>query len=461
MGNKLVWGIVGGLIFVVLLVGRLSQGGNEQFSDIAQDEATESADGDTTVTTLETLVAQLKKNEEAREADREELKEQLNRIKDLERQLERGSGQQNEQKVDVEGLRLDIVGDVIKEVGKLRPNQGGEGTWGSNFDEFNGGLNIGDGNGVVPSAEPPPRQGSVVTNASKEGYVVLGALPPKDEESTGFNSVSRSAPQTNKDDEAKKAKAEIEALVKADKEKNAVKPVYTIPQLAQDLKATTLTAVIGRIPNGGQLRDPFFFKAISSSDVVTANGHVMPEIEGVIWEGTAIGDRTLGCIQGKINKVSLILRDGSIAKTNVGGSGENGELGYIADKYGQPCLPGKLISNASNLLAARIGARALEAAAEAEAARFESTVETSSGNVSTTVLGSRSKYIRAKTAASGMSELVAFVRERMADAFDAIYSEPGTTIQIHLQKQVEFDYDPNGRKLTYNQGATNANIYAD
>jgi len=467
MGNKLIPIIfVALLCIVVLIVGLSSQSNEAKIPEIDQgEETTGSADADTTVNTLETLVARIEAGETQRTADRALMLELQEQLSQQNASIDLIEGDQTS--FDTSDLESNITAQVLDEIGKLKPNQGGDGSWGSDFDEFNGDLDI--GNGFSPSHSGTDAGGSsqIISNSSSN-MVVLGAVTIQTGPSKSAVSKDRDSVQEYIGDDSSEIEEDfsLDSDGKTDTASEGV-PVYTIPQLAMDVSAETLTAVIGRIPNGGEVRDPFYFKVLSSADIITANGHNLPQLEGIIWEGTALGDRTLGCIQGTITKVSLILADGSIAETNVGGSesgsGSNEGLGYITDRYGQPCLPGKLISNAGKLLFARVAASAIEAAAGAEAARQETTTQSgTTDSTSTSVTGSRSQYIKAKTASGGLSELVKFTRERMRDTFDAIYAEPGVPVQVHLRQRIEFNFNEKGRRLVHNFGGIdNANYLAD
>lgn len=465
MGNKLIPIIVVILFVVVAAIGMSSRNNSASIPDVAN-EKTENADGDTTVNTLETLVAQVKALSEQQAKDRELILTLNERNSELQADIDLVRTESSE--LDTSEIEANVLASAIEEVNKLKPNQGGDSTWGSEFDEFDGEFDIGSGisNEGSDSGQSPRTTRRVHSNSSNK-MVVLGGVrftsTPKSDINSDRESVKEyinSKEETSEEDK----EYDLDNLGRT-KEFSEGIPLFTIPQLAMDVNAETLTAVIGRIPNSGELRDPFYFKVISSADIVTANGYQLPELAGILWEGTARGDRTLGCTTGQINKVSLVHYDGSIIETNIGGSqsGKNDELAYIADKYGQPCLPGKLISNAGKLLTARVTVAALEAAAAAEAARQE-TISTNPSNdtTSTTVTGSRSKYIRAQTATGGLNELVEFARERMREAFDAIYVEPGVPIQIHLRRQIEFNFKKDGRQLVHNTGGKlNASYFAD
>ena len=73
-------------------------------------------------------------------------------------------------------------------------------------------------------------------------------------------------------------------------ELNSVRPVYTVPRNATLIGSTAMTALVGRVPVQGQVRDPMPFKVITGADNLAANGLTVPGVQGMVWSGTAIGD---------------------------------------------------------------------------------------------------------------------------------------------------------------------------
>ena len=71
------------------------------------------------------------------------------------------------------------------------------------------------------------------------------------------------------------------------------RPAYTVPRNATLIGSTSMTALVGRIPIQGQVRDPMPFKVITGADNLAANGLTVPGVQGMVWSGTAVGDWTL------------------------------------------------------------------------------------------------------------------------------------------------------------------------
>ncbi len=243
-------------------------------------------------------------------------------------------------------------------------------------------------------------------------------------------------------------------------------PVYTIPANSTLVGATAWTALIGRIPVGGQVQDPVPFKALIGSDNLAANGHEIPGLLGMVMSGYAVGDWTLSCVSGRITSATFIFEDGRIvtfgARTvepnTVGQGNQNrknqAELGWISDRFGTQCVVGKRVTNAPQYLTQRVGLATLEAAAAAAAASQTTTVFSPTGGVSSTaVTGDQTKYILGQAATKGVNEISQWLTERMAQSWDAIYVQPGAPIAVHIDVNLPIDRDPDGRMIDHRLAA--------
>jgi hypothetical protein len=122
-------------------------------------------------------------------------------------------------------------------------------------------------------------------------------------------------------------------------------PVYTVPRNATLIGSTAMTALVGRVPIQGQVRDPMPFKVITGAENLAANGLRVPGVQGMVWSGTAIGDWTLSCVTGRVYSVTFVFDDGTIRtlssddRQNANQSQSGGEdkpLGWISDARGIP-----------------------------------------------------------------------------------------------------------------------------
>ncbi len=235
---------------------------------------------------------------------------------------------------------------------------------------------------------------------------------------------------------------------------DAPRPVYTVPRNATLMGATAMTALLGRVPVRGEVRDPMPFKIITGRDNLAANGLTIPGVEGMIWSGTAIGDWTLSCVTGRLTSVTFVFDDGrirTVSSDERGNQSANNDrpLGWISDARGIPCVSGERKSNAAAFLTQRIGVKVMEAAAEAAAAAQSATVISGSGAVTSSVPGDTGAYVLGKTTAEGSSEIAQWLLERQAQSFDAVFVPAGAELALHVDQQIAIDIDPNGRRLNH------------
>ncbi len=93
-------------------------------------------------------------------------------------------------------------------------------------------------------------------------------------------------------------------------------PLATIPARSTLFDATAMTALIGRVPVSGQVVDPFPVKVIVGDDNLAANGHHIPGLRGIIFDGTARGDWTMGCVSVSLMGATYVFEDGTISHLN-------------------------------------------------------------------------------------------------------------------------------------------------
>ena len=252
------------------------------------------------------------------------------------------------------------------------------------------------------------------------------------------------------------------------------KRYFTIPENATLLNVTSMSAIVGRIPVDGRVTDPMQFKLIIGPENLAANGHFLPrDLSGIIMSGIAIGDMNLQCSEGLIQSMTFVFNDGTIQTVSqrnagatpnmmAGGSGSGGssmkglaqttKLGYISDRYGNPCIAGTFITNAPAYLTDTIGLKALSLAGEA-AAMAQTTVSNSTGFGGTSstsqVTGNQGKYILGKTAAGATSDVSQWLTKRMGNSFDAIVTMAGADIVVNIDQEIPIDKKPDARRLDY------------
>ena len=215
-----------------------------------------------------------------------------------------------------------------------------------------------------------------------------------------------------------------------------------------------MTALVGRVPVQGQVRDPMPFKVITGADNLAANGFTVPGVEGMVWSGTAIGDWTLSCVTGRLDSVTFVFQDGTIRTISADdrgnpGGGAQKSLGWISDEQGIPCITGERKTNAPAFLGQRIGVMAIQAGADAAANAQTTSVVSSAGSVTSSVSGDAGRYVLGKTLSGGGEEIAKWLQERQSQSFDAVFVPAGTRIAIHVDRELPIDFDTTGRKLTH------------
>ena len=227
-------------------------------------------------------------------------------------------------------------------------------------------------------------------------------------------------------------------------------PVYTLPVTTMLTGAVTLTPMVGRVPVGGNVHDPFKFQAELGADNLAANGHRIPGVAKVIVAGTVVGNREQECVRGAIQVMTFIFKDGRIHTVGDGANHDsNGGLGYLADPWGKPCIRGTYINNGSEYLTSRATAAFLEGLAGAYGNAQVRRSTDANGWRDTYISGNTYQYAASQGIGSTAAEIAAYVRERAMDAFDVVYVPQAHKVQIILEQQVDIDYDTQARKVSY------------
>ncbi|MCY4142706.1 MAG: TIGR03752 family integrating conjugative element protein [Gammaproteobacteria bacterium] len=241
-----------------------------------------------------------------------------------------------------------------------------------------------------------------------------------------------------------------------------LRPVITIPRNATLVSSTAMTALIGRVPIQGQLRDPMPFKVLTGEENLAANGLTIYGLQGMVWSGYAVGDWTLGCVSGRLESATFIFDNGTIQTISAGGgnaSSSQSSLGWISDEYGVPCITGERKSNAVSFLAQQAGLDASQAAANAAASLETMQSFDGLGNARSLITGDAGKYVLGKTLAGGTQATAAWLELRASQEFDAVYVAPGQKVAIHIDREIRIDYDREGRKLDHDQSQANSFVF--
>jgi integrating conjugative element protein (TIGR03752 family) len=248
------------------------------------------------------------------------------------------------------------------------------------------------------------------------------------------------------------------------------KRYFTIPENATLMGVTAMTAIVGRIPVDGKVTDPMQFKAILGPENLAANGHFLPQdLAGVVVSGIAIGDLNLQCSEGLIQSLTFIFNDGTIQTVsqrqngitpNARGSGASSnsglattaKLGYLSDRYGNPCISGVFITNAPAYLTDTIGLKSLSIAGQAYA-QAQTTTTTSTGfggaSSSSAITGDIGKYVLGKTVGGATDEVSSWLMKRLGNSFDAIVTVAGADVVVNIDQEIPIDKTVGARRIDY------------
>jgi hypothetical protein len=236
-------------------------------------------------------------------------------------------------------------------------------------------------------------------------------------------------------------------------------PYYTIPANGTSVKDKLMTALVGRIPVKGIVTDPYPFKIVISDDNLAANGLRIPHLLQMIVSGYCEGDLNLVSVRGWVTSLTFVFDDGTISSTtsndnDIGNYTKANSLGYLSDKYGNPFIRGKLITNAPTYLSGSVAIDAGVGAANAYT-QSQTTSTNSLLGSNSTVTGSQGKFVAGQAMSSAANGVQQWWHDREEQSFDAIYVAPAdgrgsfTEIAVNFAKEIHIDYDPKGRKLNY------------
>lgn len=263
--------------------------------------------------------------------------------------------------------------------------------------------------------------------------------------------------------------------IKTADEKDTTKPVYTLPENSTLTGSIAMTALIGRVPVDGVVNDPYPFKVLIGPDNLTANGIDLPDVAGAVISGTAAGDWTLSCVRGQISSMTFVFNDGRIRTvpapqklTNRQSSGQTsstqldkiqGGIGWLSDPYGIPCISGQRRSNAEQYL----GTKSLITSAGAGVAKLLGADQQNSNmlfsaNGAPLGTGTAGSDAVSTILSGGVKDIGDWVNKLYGQAFAAIYVQPGAQVAVHLDRQLEIDYETLGRKVRHTSGGAHVSV---
>ncbi len=249
-------------------------------------------------------------------------------------------------------------------------------------------------------------------------------------------------------------------------------PYYTMPAGSDLGQVTLLSALIGEVPADGKLMQPLFpFSAvINRGDLMAANGIPLPdELSGMKVSGYAIGVGSfldnISCVRAYVTSALFVFEDGrflTAGEEEMRHSSEllnNESLGYLTTPYGNPCIPGKFITNAPKVLGAFMAAGSVQGASNALADWQMSYLGDSSG-IMKTPTGSLSHFVAGGAVNQGTAKVSEWIEKRIQGSFDIVYvpasipNKTGSgfhpnTVTFHLTKTIPLDKENEGRLLHY------------
>ncbi|MAD65698.1 MAG: hypothetical protein CME37_19575 [Haliea sp.] len=226
-----------------------------------------------------------------------------------------------------------------------------------------------------------------------------------------------------------------------------MKPYVTIPSDSRIYDVQAVTALVGRIEKNGQNKAPWEFSATLSGNASLANGFSLPEIEEARVSGVAIGDMAGECVKGFVTSITFIFPDGRIA--NAKGSVSE-PLARVADKYGNPCVPGVYFDNMNEVIAAQGTLAGLSSFASSIQKRQQS-LESSATSQSLVLDGSESLAALGAVGSGGLNKASDILAEKYDAYYSFVYVEPGENITLLVDNNIAIDYDETGRKVRYDE----------
>lgn len=473
--NKLVWLGLGTLVLMSVIVVINKSNDTQTLAQTESDTPKKnqahvkampnSVEGDTVVESLSEVQARYSQTNDTVKRQQETIESLTSRLKELE--ASQGRADNGDNPIDKIASQLSNVTGQMSQLSKQFATQTEQlQTTSANGYSFTD-SDLGWGEGQTdpssrsnpykrPSSNPGPGASPSLTNRLS-GYVSVVPII-KNAAQDSLNQINEATEQATG-----KSLTGLKPKKAAD-----VKPVYTIPSGATLMDNVAMTALIGRVPVGDKLKDPFPVKIIVGNDNLATNGIKIPGLKGIIFQGIASGNWNLSCVSVHLTQATYTFNDGRIQHMlgedvgNRGGSQSNnpigdetvsGAIGYVTDKFGVPCISGQRVTDAHKQIAALgllgAGAGYFEGQRDTEVTNIVGDQRTSSA-----VTGDNMKYTYNNMAANGMNSIVDFYKDRFRDTFDAIVSPPGAKMTLHIQKDLLIDYDPNARKVAYSQFET-------
>lgn len=431
--NKLIPIIV--IAILVVLLALFAGGSDEQEADgVGEEREANVPDGDTTADTLRTLTALV-----------QEVQEENKRLRTEQRQL-REEVQKKPQTDEQSKSRIDQLMDQVDSLTN-RQNEDDDTPPELNDSDF-------DMDFDMPESQP---SGDVWVEPVDAKTTEEGEISESSFDGNGFTSASDILGDTDTGALDNSVGEAVTGGNRNNNDEENIDPIYTIPRNSTLIGSTSLTALMGRVPINGSVEDPYPVKVVVGKKNLTANGLDLPEVNHMIFSGTATGDWTLSCVRANMESVTYVFEDGTIQTLSVGdseleennNSGSVNRLAWISDNRGIPCVTGRRISNAGSFLAGNIFASGVEAGAAAVADAETTRITSAQGDTQESVTGDAIRNSGYETLSGGASAISEWLQERQEQTFDVVYVDTGSNVSLHIEAELPINYDHNGRKLRH------------
>lgn len=465
--NKLVWVGVAALVGLVVMAAINSS--NEKPKTLGNKnqpvvETKKSEDGDTVSETLQTVKAKYEKSENENAKLNEKLEKMQTQLTRLANSKSAPGDTPPDPRVEEMGRFLDALGnqvtDLTKEVTKEKSNQiAGE----NGYEVTDEDLGIGGSSKKNPlglgGAQALPGYVTIKPMTRTQLLTTDPKLAEKlfSQQLSGKKSLPSNTNKSALPSNLNSLKAEV----------SPPKTYYTIPARGTVFKAKAMTALIGTVPLGGKVQDPFPARFIVGDKNLATNGIHIPGLRGIIFEGIARGNWNLSCVSVSLTGATYTFADGRIQHMEIDTEGGNKKnkarspfaenegsqsIGYLSDPQGVPCVAGKRITDAHKQLITMGVLGAAKSYFDAKAAAETTSSENILGGSNTSVTGNKSAFIENETYANTVETTMDFYTRRMRDTFDVIYRDPGAEVSLLITQDLPIDYHEDARKVAYSQG---------
>lgn len=432
---------------------------------------------DSAQTTLTTLVQ--KDSERKREVD--EINTKLDSLQSSLESGVKGSGMAPEEKKEL----LDKLNEMNQEIQSLKENSGNEqiaalsSKVNKAIDGFQQNLDANKGATFVGKPKNPLNSGYEIggqagaqdISLDSEGTVWINPIDTR----VSYDKEGRFIPNSWNEKQTRTVEDQSELSKTMDKMATKVvaksgvngeeegQPVFTIPENTTIVGARLASRMLAMVPKGGSVANPKGFKMIMPKKVLAANGFDIPGVEQAFIGGYAVGQYSLECANGYITSMTFVFEDGHIAQIGTNLSNAGGQdaisaqtLGVVTDIAGTECIAGKYLSDTPEFIASTTALSALSVGAAAYSSA-QTTTQSSGDNVNSSVTGNVGKYMAGEGVNGAVNQINNHISELWNSTYDTVLVDIDTPVNIEIKKQININYNPNSRKVSYDFSIDDSN----